>query len=32
MTGVLIMCGTIIFIAVFVFIFAHTKAGKKFLA
>jgi len=30
MEGVLIICGTLIFMAVFVFVFAHTKAGKKF--
>jgi len=31
MVGVLIMCGTLIFIAVFFFIFAQTKTGKKVL-
>ena len=31
MEGVLIMCGTLIFLAVFFFVFAHTKTGKKFL-
>jgi len=31
MEGVLIMCGTLVFIAVFAFIFAHTKTGKKIL-
>jgi len=31
MEGVLIICGTLIFIAVFFFIFAHTKTGKKIL-
>jgi hypothetical protein len=30
MTGVYIMCGLIIFISVGTFIFAHTKAGKRF--
>ena len=30
MEGVLMMCGTIIFLGVFFIIFYHTKAGKKF--